>query len=215
MSIRVLLVDDHRIVRDGLKAILDSANDIEVVAEATNGREALAKTIEHHPDVVVMDLNMMEMGGVESTRLIVKKVPESKVLILSMLINIRCVADCLKAGARGYLLKDCAGEELINALHTIAAGDPFLCTKITELLIKDYAQNSLLPDPNSSRLSTREMEVLQMIADGKSTKEIAFDFGVCIKTVEVQRINIMKKLDLHNVAALTKYAIREGLTSMD
>ncbi|MEA5115235.1 MAG: response regulator transcription factor [Geobacteraceae bacterium] len=215
MAIKVLLADDHRILREGLKAILDMSADIEVVDEASNGKDALAKAVQHRPDIVLMDLNMAEMGGIEATRCIVKSVPESKILILSMLMDGRCVADCLRAGARGYLLKDCASDELLHAIRALMNGEPFLCAKITELMIRDYTRNSSADRRDlGSVLSSREQEVLQHIADGRNTKEIAFTLGVSVKTVEVQRLNIMKKLNLFSIAELTKYALREGLTSL-
>ncbi len=216
MAIRVLLADDHKILREGLKAILDMSGDIEVVDEASNGKDALSKAVKHRPDIVLMDLNMAEMGGIEATRCIVKSVPEAKILILSMLMEGRCVADCLRAGARGYLLKDCASDELLNAIRALMNGDPFLCARITELMIRDYTRNSSADRREfGSVLSAREQEVLQHIADGRNTKEIAFTLGVSVKTVEVQRLNIMKKLNLFSIAELTKYALREGLTSLD
>lgn len=216
MAIRVLLADDHKILREGLKAILEMAGDIEVVEEASNGRDAITKAVKQHPDVVLMDLNMAEMGGIEATRCIVKSVPESKVLILSMHMDARCVADCLRAGARGYLLKDCASDELLHAIRTLMDGEPFLCARITELVIRDYTRNSFSGGKGLEPvLSAREQEVLQHIADGRNTKEIAFILRISVKTVEVQRLNIMKKLNLFSVAELTKYALREGLTSLN
>ena len=218
MSIRVLLVDDHKIMREGLKSLLDKSTDIEVVAQAANGIEALQKAEECRPDVVVMDLTMPEMGGIEATQRIVTANPDIKVLALSMIQDKSCVVESLKAGAKGYLIKDCAGEELLGAIRTLAAGEFYLCSRITELVIRDYtllAAESPSTEQSTTNLSKREQEVLQLIADGKNTKEIAFMFGVSIKTVDVQRSNIMKKLNLHSIAELTKYAVREGLTSIE
>lgn len=218
MSIRVMLVDDHKIMREGLKSLLDRAADVEVVAQAANGIEALQRAEECSPDVVVMDLTMPEMGGIEATRRIVEANPDIKVLALSMIQDKSCVVESLKAGAKGYLIKDCAGEELLGAIRILAAGESYLCSRITELVIRDYTQfvaesSSLFQ--TATNLSKREQEVLQLIADGKNTKEIAFMFGVSVKTVDVQRNNIMKKLNLHSIAELTKYAVREGLTSIE
>lgn len=216
MSIRVLLVDDHKIMREGLNALLDRATDIEVVAQAANGIEAIQKATEFTPDVIVMDLSMPKMGGIEATRRIVATSPDIKILALSMSIDRSCVLESLKAGAKGYLIKDCAGEELIGAIRSLASGGSYLCSKITELVINDYAQRAVdEPSQHHSELSKREQEVLQHIAEGKNTKEIAFTFDVSIKTIEVHRTNIMKKLDLHSIAELTKYALREGLTSLE
>jgi len=216
MSIRILLADDHKIMREGLKALLAKAADIEVVAQAANGVEAVQQTAEHAPDVIVMDLSMPKMGGIEATRRILATNPDIKILALSMAMERSCVLECLKAGAKGYLIKDCAGEELIGAIRTLASGGSYLCSKITELVISDYAQRAA-DDPSSTHaeLSKREQNVLQLIAGGKNTKEIAFTFGVSVKTIEVHRSNIMKKLDLHSIAELTKYALREGLTSIE
>jgi len=216
MNIRVLLVDDHTIMREGLKSLLDQATDIDVVAQASNGVEALQKVEECCPDVVVMDLTMPQMGGIEATGRIVAAHPDIKVLALSMIQDKSCVVECLKAGAKGYLLKDCAGEELLGAIRILAAGESYLCASITELVIREYTQLAAgSPSKATSSLSKREQEVLQLMADGKSTKEIAFTFGVSVKTVDVQRSSIMKKLNLYSIAELTKYAVREGLTTLE
>lgn len=216
MAITLLLADDHRIMRDGLKALLSKAGDMEVIAEAEDGAEAVRKAEELRPDVTVMDLTMPVMSGIEAVRLIVEADPDARILALSMLQEKSCVVESLKAGAKGYLIKNCAGEELLTAIRAVHSGNPYLCNRITDLLIKDYVQPQ--PGPGGSTascLSKRELEVLQLIADGKSTKEIAFQLKVSVKTVDVQRSNIMKKLDLHSIAALTKYAVREGLTSLE
>jgi len=216
MSITVLLADDHTIMREGLKSLLDRAADIEVVAQAANGSEALQKVEEYRPEVVVMDLTMPGMGGIEATRRIAAAYPKIKVLALSMIENKSCVVECLKAGAKGYLLKDCAGEELLGAIRALAAGEFHLCSKITELVIREYTQHDIDgASPSTHILSKREQEVLQLITDGKNTKEIAFMLGVSVKTIDVQRHNIMKKLNLYSIAELTKYAVREGLTSIE
>jgi DNA-binding NarL/FixJ family response regulator len=217
MTINVLLADDHTIMREGLKSLLRASGDVNVIAEASDGREAVRMAREHNPDVIVMDLTMPEMSGIEATEQIVAENPAARVLALSMLKDKACVFQCLKAGAKGYLVKNCAAEELVTAIRTLAAGESYLCSKITDLVLDDIA--GLSPDTSpatpSGILSKREREVLQLIADGKSTKEIAFTFGVSIKTVDVQRNNIMKKLNVRSIAELTKYAIREGLTSID
>lgn len=216
MSIRVLLVDDHTIMREGLKALLARATDIQVVSLAADGVEAVRKAAEFTPDVIVMDLTMPNMGGIEATRRITAANPEIRILALSMVMDRSCVVESLKAGAKGYLVKDCAGEELIGAIRTLASGGSYLCSKVTELVISDYAQHAAIaPSSAHATLSAREREVLQLIADGKNTKEIAFLLGISAKTVEVQRSSIMRKLDLHSIAELTKYALREGLTSME
>jgi DNA-binding NarL/FixJ family response regulator len=217
MSIKVLLADDHKIMREGLKSLLDDASDIQVVGLAANGREAVQLTTELQPDVVVMDLNMPEMDGITATRQLVAENVDAKVLILSMVNDRTCILECLKAGAKGYLLKDCAAEELQTAISALAHGESFLCTKVTQVVISEYAQRDRVEvEPTTAAvLSRREQEVLSMIADGKNTKEVAFVLDCSVKTVEVHRANIMKKLNLYSVAELTKYALREGLTTID
>lgn len=216
MNIRVLLVDDHKIMREGLKALLAREQTMEVVAEAANGREAVRKADELLPDVVVMDLTMPEMNGIEAIRQIVAAHPGVRTLALSMVLDRACVVETLKAGATGYLLKDCAFEELVDAIRTVASGAPYLCPQITTLVIRDFTKVAGASSGSScAQLSKREREVLQLIAKGNSTKEIAFTFGVSIKTVAVQRMNVMKKLNLFSVADLTRYAVREGLASIE
>ena len=215
MGIRVQLVDDHKIMREGLKALLARTPDIEVVAEADNGQTAMQKAAEFTPDVVVMDLSMPEMNGIEATRGIIAENPDVRVLALSMLLDRNNVIETLKSGAKGYISKDCVFEELVEAIRSIAAGNSYLGAKITELVIEDYSHNKA--DDRSDRydtLSRREREVLLHIADGKNTKDIAFTLGVSIKTIEIQRLSVMKKLDLHSIAELTKYAVRKGLTDV-
>jgi DNA-binding NarL/FixJ family response regulator len=216
MSIRVLLADDHTIMRQGLKALLEREPKIEVIAEAADGQEAVQLTQLHAPHVVVMDLTMPKISGIEATRQITAQNAEVKVLAFSMVLDRTCVVETLKAGAMGYLLKDCAAEELVGAIQTVAGGAPYLCPQITALVIKDYAQSKIGRENSGyPQLSKREREVLQLIAAGKNTKEIAFTFGVSSKTIEIQRMNVMKKLNLYSIAELTKYAVREGLTTLN
>jgi len=216
MNIRVLLVDDHMIMRQGLAALLKNERDIEVVAEAANGLEALDFARECTPDVIVMDMTMPLMNGIEASRKILEENPAIRIIILSMVLDEPCVVEALKSGAMGYVLKDCASDELVAAIRSSIAGFPYLCREVTGLVIKGYT-NSFTEQPGGCQplLSPREREVLQLIADGKSTKEIAFQFNVSIKTIDTQRNTIMKKLDLHSVAELTKYAVREGLSSLE
>ncbi|OGT99979.1 MAG: DNA-binding response regulator [Geobacteraceae bacterium GWB2_52_12] len=216
MTIQILLADDHKIMREGLKSLLGAAEDIKVVAEAVDGGEAVQMALEHSPDVIVMDMNMPEMSGIEATQEIIAANPAARILVLSMIKDKSCVMECLKSGAKGYLIKNCAAEELIVAIRTLAAGESYLCSKITDLVIKDIAgqASDSASSPPRAELSKREQEVLRLIADGKSTKEIAYTFGVSIKTVDAQRKNIMNKLQLFSIAELTKHAIREGLTTI-
>lgn len=216
MNIKVLLVDDHKIVREGLRSLLEKENDITIVAEADNGRTAVQRAIEILPDVVVMDIAMPEMNGIEATRRITAENPEIRVLALSMHSARRFVSEALSVGAKGYLLKDCAADELVRGIRTVAADKIYLSPDIADQIVKDYVKN--LPDSQPAALnvlSTREKEVLQLIAEGRNTKEIAFTLNVSIKTIETHRQQIMKKLNLQSVAGLTRYAIREGLTPLE
>lgn len=216
MSIRILLVEDHSIVREGLKALLEKQPDIEVVGQAEDGRKAVHMSRELLPDVVIMDIAMPDMNGIEATRLIMRESPSTKIIGLSIHLDRRYVVEMLKAGSSGYLLKDCAFEELTNAVHTVVRGNIYLSPQISDIIINEY-MNLLSKEDGSvfSVLTTREREVLQLLAEGKRTREIASLLRISTKTVETYRQQIMDKLDIRNVAELTKYAIREGLTSLD
>uniref|UniRef100_C6DZG5 Two component transcriptional regulator, LuxR family n=1 Tax=Geobacter sp. (strain M21) TaxID=443144 RepID=C6DZG5_GEOSM len=216
MSMKVLIVDDHTIVRQGLRVLIDKEQDMEVIAEAATGAEAIRIAREKRPDVTVMDITMPDLNGIDATRAIVAEWPQARVLALSMESDRRFVVEVLKAGANGYVLKDSAFAELATAIRAVASGETYLPSRVTTLLIKEYLQR--IPDEvpaTYENLSLREREILQLIADGKNAKEIAFSFGVSVKTVENQRHSIMKKLDLFSIAELTKYAVRQGLTSLN
>jgi DNA-binding NarL/FixJ family response regulator len=212
---QILLADDHPIVREGLKALLEKEDDFQVVALADNGRDAVQQALAHRPDIVLIDVGMPEMNGIEATRRIAAELSQTRILVLSMYSERRFVMEALQAGARGYILKDGAFEELAGAIRAVAAGDFFLSPKITGSVIQDFMRKSLSGGESAfTQLTNREREVLQLIAEGKSTKEIAFIFNVSPKTVETQRQHVMRKLNITNVAELTKYAIREGLTTL-
>ena len=216
MSLRVLIADDHTIVREGLRSLLEKEPDLVVVAEAASGSAALLLAREHHPDVILMDISMPDMNGIDATRMIRAEQSDARILALSMETDRRFVVEVLKAGATGYLLKDCAFAELATAIRTVARNETYLPPKIVELVIKDYLQR--IPENSSSsydNLSAREREILQFISSGMCTKEIAFALDVSTKTIENQRQNIMKKLNLYSIAELTKYAVREGLSSLE
>jgi two-component system response regulator NreC len=216
MGIRILLADDHKLLREGLRALIEEQKNMSVVAEAEDGRSAVRLAAELSPDIIVMDISMPGLNGIDATRRIAAESPGIKVIALSMHADRNFVVEMFKAGAAGYLLKDCAFEELIHAIHAVSSKKAYLSSKLSDTMIKDYV--NLFPKKKLSvfsALTTREREVLQLLAEGKSTREVAASLNVSTKTVETFRRLIMKKLDLHTVAELTKYAIRTGLTSLD
>jgi DNA-binding NarL/FixJ family response regulator len=216
MSTRILLADDHKITRQGLRALLEKQQDMEVVAEAENGREAVRLAAELAPDVIIMDVTMPDLNGIEATKKILSESPDIKIIALSMHSDASFVTEMLKGGAVGYLLKDCAFEELARAIRTVIDDKTYLSPSISGVVVEDYVRRLsktgfLAPDI----LSNREREVLQLMAEGGSTKLIAQKLHISVKTVETHRRQIMSKLDIHTVAELTKYAIRKGLTSLE
>ena len=216
MSIRVLLADDHAIIRQGLRMLLEKQPDIEVVAEAEDGRNAFELAREMAPSVVVMDITMPNLNGVEATRQITNEFPEVRVIALSIHSNKRFVSDMLRAGARGYILKECLFDELVQAIRVVATDGSYLSPRIAGVIVEDYVGRlSTADDSLSAILTSREREVLQLVAEGKSTKQIASELYVSPKTVEAHRRQIMEKLDIHSIAELTKYAVREGLTALE
>lgn len=216
MSIRVLIADDHRIVREGLRSLLEKESDMEVIGETEGGLSAVRFIQEMSPDVVVMDITMPDLNGIEITHQIANKAPGVKVLALSMHSEARFVVAMLAAGAAGYLLKDCAFEELAQGIRTVAANQTYLSPAIIDVVVKDYIHRSEGTDTTAfSVLTAREREVLQLLAEGKTTKEIALRLCLSVKTIETHRQQIMAKLNIQSIAKLTKYAIREGLTTLE
>jgi DNA-binding NarL/FixJ family response regulator len=216
MITRILLADDHRILRQGLRSLLSAQPDFEIIAEAEDGRMAVELTESLNPHVVVMDIGMPDLNGIEATRQIMDRVPSVRVIALSAYADRRLISEILKAGASGYLLKDAAFEELSEAIRTAAAKKVYLSPRIAAELVEDYVRMSKDPGPSVFELlSPREREVLQLIAEGHSTKEIARVLKVSVKTVETHRRQLMNKLELFSVAELTRYAIREGLVSLE
>lgn len=216
MSTRILIVDDHSITREGLKVLLDKKEHFEVVAEADNGRAAVNLARKHKPDVVVMDINMPELNGVDASRQILADLPQTKIIALSMYSDRSYVKGMLQAGVSGYLLKNCAFEELSKAIVTVIQNQTYLSSKISEIVRKEFVK---LMDADTSSaielLTDKEREVLQLISEGKKTRNIAEDLHISVKTVEARRSKIMEKLNIKSVAGLTKFAIREGLTSVE
>lgn len=213
---KILLADNHRLFCEGLRVLLEKQPHMEIVGEANNGRLAVRLCRELTPDLVVMDVGMPELNGIEATRQIRAEMPSIKVLAVSMHADRQYVAGMLSAGASGYVLKDSAFTELNEAIRIVTRGGRYLSPSIVDIVVEDYAQR-LSPALSSSleKLSVREREVLQMIAEGHATTEIATKLNVSRKTVETHRKNIMHKLEIKSVAELTKFAIREGLTSLD
>ncbi len=217
MTIRILIADDHQIVREGLRNLLEREPDMRVVAEADDGRATVRMVREISPEVVIMDVAMPDLNGIEATRQILAEFPKIKVIALSMYADQRFVLNMLKAGASGYLLKDCAFEELARAIRLVMSHKTYLSPGVTDIVVKDYTSggNSSGQPSVFSTLSPREREVLQLMAEGKSTSQIAGLLHVSVKTIETHRQQVMHKLDIHSVAELTKYALREGLTFLE
>ena len=215
MTVRILIADDHKILREGLKSLLEKQPEFAVVGEAQDGLSAISEAKKHKPDIAILDIGMPDLNGIEVTRRIRSEMAETRVIALSMHADRRFVMGILEAGANGYLLKDSAFAELITAVTAVAKGKMYLSPSIAETVVKNSLEKLDRKDEGSSvLLSGREREVLQMIAEGKSTKEIALKLFVSTKTVETHRKQIMDKLNIRTVAGLTKYAIREGLTSL-
>ena len=213
---KVLIVDDHKIMREGLRSLLETQPDIEVVAEAESAREALKLVEEITPDLVIMDVVMPSLNGIEATRRILSKVPTIKVIALSMYSDKRFVMEMLRAGASGYLLKDCAFEELDEAIRTVMDDRTYITPRIVDIIVKDYFSQVEKPASSAlSALTSRQYEVLQLLAEGKTTREIAGQMSLSVKTIESHRQQIISKLNIKSIAGLTKYAIREGLISPD
>jgi DNA-binding NarL/FixJ family response regulator len=216
MSIKVLLVDDHAIIREGLRSLIEKQPGLEVIADTDDGRKALDLVQKLLPNIVIMDITMPGLNGIEATRQITAEFPEVKVIALSIHSKRRFVADMLSAGATGYILKECLFDELVQAIKAVAAGGRYLSPRITDVVVSDYVKRlSATTESPFEALKTREREVLQLVAEGKSTKQISLELHVSTKTIEANRRQIMEKLNIHSVAELTKYAVREGLTTLE
>lgn len=212
MKIRILIADDHKIMCEGLRSILENVDDFHVVATASDGREALKKLNEHQIDVAIMDINMPNLNGIEACHQIKTQYPQTKVLALSIHTDNELVSRMIESGATGYIPKNCSGKELIEAIRTVTKDQTYLSPSVATSVFH-YLQKSKASKGNI--LTHREREVLQLISEGKTTKEIATLLSVSETTVETHRRNIMDKVGIRNIAELTKFAIREGLTSLD
>jgi DNA-binding NarL/FixJ family response regulator len=215
MPLNVLLVDDHEIMRQGLRMLLEKQPDMEVAGEAKNGKEAIHLSDELQPDIIVMDVNMPGLDGADATRQIKKDHPDIKVVALSMHSKKGFIVEMLKAGASAYVLKENAFSELVTAINTIITGEVYLSAKITRIVIDDYVKDSIVPGSLQKPLTDRENEVLKLVGDGKTSKEIALNLDLSVKTIDACRRKIMTKLQIDSVAELVKYAIREGLTPLE
>lgn len=217
MTIRIALCDDHQLIREGLRSLLERQPDMSVVGEGINGLDAIRLARDKKPDIMILDIGMPELNGIAAARRIIEDFPKIKVLALSMHSDHHFVTEMLEAGASGYMLKDSAFTELTGAIRTIMAGGLFISPRLAGNVLETFAHNAK-PNRKTRRrieLSERETEILQMISEGKSSKEIATTLNISIKTVETHRQHIMQKIGIHNVAALTKFAIREGITSLE
>ncbi|MHB9024489.1 MAG: response regulator [Armatimonadota bacterium] len=216
MTIRVLLADDHQMVREGLRTLLEQQNGIQVVGEATDGWTAVQQAKELNPDIVVMDVSMPGLNGIEATRQIATEAPDSRVVALSVHSDKRFVVEMLKMGAKGYLLKTSAFDELVQAITAVARGQVYLSPHITGYIVDGYLEQSTGEGIAAfTQLTAREREVIQLLAEGITTREIASLLFISQKTVDVHRQNIMEKLDLHSIADLVRYAIKEGIVSLE
>lgn len=215
IPLRIVLVDDHALVRAGISSLLKSLEGVTVVSECEDGRAAVDAVRAHNPDIVLMDVAMGGLNGLEATRLIVKEFPAVRVMILSMFANEEYVASALSAGAKGYLLKNAMPSELQFALQAVASGETYLTPAVSKTVIEQY-KNRLAQKPDSlGRLTPRQREVLQLIAEGNTSKEIASRLNLSVKTIDMHRTMLMKELNIRDIAGLVRFAIRTGLITPD
>ncbi len=215
MAVRILLADDHKMVREGLSLLLRSEPDMEVVGEAEEGATATRLARELKPDVIIMDVNMPGMDGIDATRRILMDMPEVKLIAISMYAKKSFITEMLKAGASGYILKEQAFDELVRAIKMVISNETYLSSKVAGIVVDDYVQNHNGRRSATEVLTQREREVLRLLAEGKPSKEIALLLDISVKTIDACRRRIMQKLNVQSLAELVKYAIREGLTTID
>jgi len=213
-TIRVLIADDHSLVRDGIRALLEGAPEIEVVAEANDGLEAIELTLEHHPDIVLMDIGMSRLNGLDAAARLTREFTEVRVLMLSMHANEEYVLQALRAGASGYLLKDSRKQELLFALKSVAEGKTYLSPMVSKHVIESYVKSVGTETSPLEKLTPRQREILRLICEGRTNKEIATILNISVKTVDTHRTQLMERLDIHDVAGLVRFAIKEGLVNL-
>ena len=219
-QVQVVLVEDHVLVRAGLCALLQGVPEIRIVGEASDGHEALDIIQECRPDVVLMDITMPGLNGLEVTARVTRELPDVRIIILSMHLNEEYVMEALRAGAKGYLLKDAAPAELVHAIKAVSEGETYLCEAVSKQMLRDFVKQlgergSQSTVPGMGRLTPRQREILRLIARGLTTKEIAEHLKISVKTVETHRAQLMERLDIHDVAGLVRYAIKTGLVNAD
>lgn len=216
MSIAVFLSEDHRMVREGFRLLIETQPDIKVVGEAGNGRDSVRQVVKLVPDVVLMDIEMPELNGIEATRQICEACPSIQVIILSMYSTSQHISRAFKAGARGYILKESAGEDVIKAIRTVHRGKIFLCNEISEVVVSQYIKDNKIGEVDDplARLSAREREILQLLVEGKSNTKIAEILFLSPKTIETYRSHLMQKLGIGDLPTLVKFAIQHGITSI-
>ncbi len=215
-KIRLLLVDDHPVVRRGMRSCLEGIRHVEVVDEAVDGKEAVEKVRQLSPDIVLMDIDMPNMNGLDATKLIREEFPDARVLILSIHTNKQYVLQIIRSGAQGYVLKDASPADLVRAIESVDSGEPFFSPDISQIVLNQYLEEAGADsDGDSVKLTTRERQVLAMIAGGQSNKEMANELNVGVRTIETHRERVMNKLNIHSVAGLTKYAITNGIVKLE
>ena len=217
MSIKVFLADDHRMVRDGFRLLLETQSDIKVVGEAGNGRETVRQVVKLAPDIVLMDIAMPDLNGIEATQQISEECPATKTIILSMFSTTQHISRAFKAGARGYILKESAGDNLIKAVRMVYGGKIFLCEEISEVVVGDYVRKHETVEVVEplARLTSREREILQLLVEGKTNKRIGEILFLSPKTIETYRSHLMQKLGIKDLPGLVKFAIQRGITSVE
>ena len=213
-QIGLLIADDHTLLRDGMRALLESTERIKVVAEANDGIEVMELLKKHDPDIVLMDIGMPRMNGLDATKLITQNYPDTRVLILSMHANEEYALRALRAGAAGYILKEARKQELLHAIETVASGGTYLSPKVSRHVIENYVQSVGANKSPLEKLTPRQRETLKLIAEGRSSREIASMLDLSIKTVETHRTQLMERLDIHDVAGLVRFAIKSGLATV-